>query len=272
MSIKPGKNPKLSHLCVGKANWENTLLSRRNLSEQEYLKASCFVSRSPWSSLLLLSFHLCSIPCPCRCSTSACHRHIPSGVWQKQLSYLLPKCFVKKTKFFSAKNSSNFTPTSLNPNKLCPTSSGSQWMPILPKSLTVNHSAADWPCSINLEGVPQFLASNSAIPPSAKASDTQHASVRGSGKFSLWRCMRDGVQGQRLQHWAPGSAQPSRGSHLRSHAFCSAGWRTGFPRAAQTASGEYHGVCKFCPLCLWSGLASADTGNKTQLYWWISPF
>lgn len=39
-----------------------------------------------------------------------------------------------------------------------------------------------------------------------------------------------------------------------------------FPRAAQTASGEYHGVCIPCPLCLWSSLASADTRNKKELY------
>lgn len=37
-----------------------------------------------------------------------------------------------------------------------------------------------------------------------------------------------------------------------------------FLRAAQTASGECHEVCIPCPLCLCSGLASADTRNKTQ--------
>lgn len=36
------------------------------------------------------------------------------------------------------------------------------------------------------------------------------------------------------------------------------------PKAAQTASGEYHGACIPCPLCLWPGLASADTGKKTH--------
>lgn len=144
-------------------------------------------------------------------------------------------------------------------------------MPILPKSLTVNHSAEDCPDSINLERV-QFLAPLTVqFLQVQKLEYTQHASVR-SGKLSLWgaRAWEDSGQrglGTGLQACL---ANPMRLSPPLSCVLL-VGPGDRFPRAAQTASGEYHGVCTPCPLCLWSGLASADTGNKTQLYWWISP-
>ena len=144
-------------------------------------------------------------------------------------------------------------------------------MPILPKSLTVNHSAADCPGSTNLERVPQFLAPLTVQFLQVKKLEyAQHASMR-SAKFNLWRAHAWESSGsERHQHWAPGLTKLTRLSPPLSCVLL-VGLGGRFPRAAQTASGEYHGVCTPCPLCLCSGLASADTGNKTQLCWWISP-
>lgn len=109
-------------------------------------------------------------------------------------------------------------------------------MPILPKSLTANHSAADGPGSINLEGVPQLLAPLTVrFLQVQKLAYTRHASVR-SGKFSLCR-----AHARR----SPGSETPALGSRpAQPHeALTSA-----LMRFARRAGGQ---VSEGCTDCLW---------------------
>lgn len=81
-------------------------------------------------------------------------------------------------------------------------------MPILPKSLTVIHSAADCLDSVNLERV-QFLAPLTVqFLQVQKLEYTQHACEVGKAQPVRSTCMR-GFGAERRRHWAPGlSGQP----------------------------------------------------------------